>query len=199
MSDVIVVDGKGHLLGRLASIVAKQLLNGKKIVVVRTEQIIISGSIKRNKVRYAQFVQKRTNTNPRRGPFHFRSPARIFWRTLRGMLPHKTVRGQLALGRLATYEGIPEPYDKQKRLVVPDALKVLRMRADRNFCLLGELSKEVGWGYTDLVAKLEATRKAKEQAYYQEKKAASTAKDQKIKSIAAKLEAPNKVLAAYGY
>jgi large subunit ribosomal protein L13Ae len=199
MSDVVVVDGKGHLLGRLASIVAKQLLNGKKIVVVRTEQIIISGSIKRNKVRYAQFVQKRTNTNPRRGPFHFRSPARIFWRTLRGMLPHKTVRGQLALGRLATYEGIPEPYDKQKRLVVPDALKVLRMRADRNFCLLGELSKEVGWGYTDLVAKLEATRKAKEQAYYQTKKADSTAKDQKIKSIAAKLEAPNKVLAAYGY
>ena len=199
MSDIIVIDGKGHLLGRLASIVAKQLLNGKKIVVVRTEQIIISGSIKRNKVRYAQFVQKRTNTNPRRGPFHFRSPARIFWRTLRGMLPHKTVRGQLALGRLATYEGIPEPYDKQKRLVVPDALKVLRMRADRNFCLLGELSKEVGWGYTDLVAKLEATRKAKEQAYYQTKKADSTAKDQKIKSIAAKLEAPNKVLAAYGY
>ena len=199
MSDVIVVDGKGHLLGRLASIVAKQLLNGKKIVVVRTEQIIISGSITRNKVRYAQFVQKRTNTNPRRGPFHFRSPARIFWRTLRGMLPHKTVRGQLALGRLATYEGIPEPYDKIKRLVVPDALKVLRMRADRNFCLLGELSKEVGWGYTDLVAKLEATRKAKEQAYYQEKKAAATSKDQKIKSLASQLAKPNEVLAAHGY
>jgi large subunit ribosomal protein L13Ae len=199
MSDVIVVDGKGHLLGRLASIVAKQLLNGKKVVVVRTEQIIISGSITRNKVRYAQFVQKRTNTNPRRGPFHFRSPARIFWRTLRGMLPHKTVRGQLALGRLATYEGIPEPYDKIKRLVVPDALKVLRMRADRNFCLLGELSKEVGWGYTDLVAKLEATRKAKEQAYYQEKKAAATSKDQKIKSLASQLAKPNEVLAAHGY
>ena len=199
MSDVIVVDGKGHLLGRLASIVAKQLLNGKKVVVVRTEQIIISGSITRNKVRYAQFVQKRTNTNPRRGPFHFRSPARIFWRTLRGMLPHKTVRGQLALGRLATYEGIPEPYDKIKRLVVPDALKVLRMRADRNFCLLGELSKEVGWGYTDLVAKLEATRKAKEQAYYQEKKAASTAKDQKIKSLVSQLAKPNAVLAAHGF
>lgn len=199
MSDVIVVDGKGHLLGRLASIIAKQLLNGKKVVVVRTEQIIISGSITRNKVRYAQFVQKRTNTNPRRGPFHFRSPARIFWRTLRGMLPHKTVRGQLALGRLATYEGIPEPYDKIKRLVVPDALKVLRMRADRNFCILGELSKEVGWGYTDLVAKLEATRKAKEQAFYQEKKAAATSKDQKIKSLVSQLAKPNEVLAAHGY
>lgn len=46
MSDVTVIDGKGHLLGRLASIVAKQLLLGRKIVVVRTEQILISGSCK---------------------------------------------------------------------------------------------------------------------------------------------------------
>ncbi len=44
MSDTVVIDGKGHLLGRLASIVAKQLLEGKKIAVVRTEAIVISGS-----------------------------------------------------------------------------------------------------------------------------------------------------------
>jgi ribosomal protein L13 len=44
MADTIVIDGKGHLLGRLASICAKQLLNGKKLVVVRSEQIVISGS-----------------------------------------------------------------------------------------------------------------------------------------------------------
>ena len=79
---VIVIDGKGHLLGRLTSIVAKQLLWGKKIVVVRCEQIVISGSIKRNKIKFAQFIRKRMNTNPSRGPFHFRSPARIFWRTV---------------------------------------------------------------------------------------------------------------------
>lgn len=40
----IVVDGRGHLLGRLASIVAKELLCGQKVVVVRCEQITISGS-----------------------------------------------------------------------------------------------------------------------------------------------------------
>lgn len=99
--DTIVVDGKGHLLGRLASTVAKQLLSGKKIVVVRCEQIVVSGSIKRNKVKQAQFLKKRHNTNPKKGPIHFKSPARMFWRTLRGMLPHKTVRGQLALAKLA--------------------------------------------------------------------------------------------------
>lgn len=46
MSDAVVIDGKGHLLGRLASIVAKQLLWGKKIVIVRTEAVVISGSSK---------------------------------------------------------------------------------------------------------------------------------------------------------
>ena len=38
--------------------------------------------VTRNKVKYAQFVTKRTNTNPKCGPIHFRSPARIFWRTV---------------------------------------------------------------------------------------------------------------------
>ncbi len=46
MPDSVIVDGKGHLFGRLASIVAKQLLSGKKIVVVRCEEILISGSCK---------------------------------------------------------------------------------------------------------------------------------------------------------
>lgn len=45
----IVIDGKGHLLGRLASIVAKQLLNGQKIVIVRTEALNISGEFFRAK------------------------------------------------------------------------------------------------------------------------------------------------------
>jgi len=30
---VVVIDGKGHLLGRLASYVAKQLLTGKSMLI----------------------------------------------------------------------------------------------------------------------------------------------------------------------
>ena len=82
MAEPIIIDGKGHLMGRLASICAKQLLEGKKIVVVRCEEVLISGSLVRNKVKYAQFIKKRMNTNPNKGPFHFRSPARMLWRTV---------------------------------------------------------------------------------------------------------------------
>ena len=49
-STPIIIDGKGHLLGRLASIISKQILSGQKIVVVRCEEINISGSFFRNKV-----------------------------------------------------------------------------------------------------------------------------------------------------
>lgn len=49
-SKPIVVDAKGHLLGRLASTLAKQALSGQKITVVRCEEINVSGSFFRNKV-----------------------------------------------------------------------------------------------------------------------------------------------------
>ena len=37
-------------------------------------------------VKYLAFLRKRMNTNPSRGPYHFRAPSRIFWRTVRGEL-----------------------------------------------------------------------------------------------------------------
>lgn len=58
----------------------------------------------RNKVKFLQFLRKRMNTNPKKGPIHYRSPSRILWRTIRGMLPHKTARGAAALQRLKVCE-----------------------------------------------------------------------------------------------
>lgn len=59
------------------------------------------------------------------------------------MVPHKTKRGAAALDRFKAYEGVPPPYDKVKRLVVPDALKVLRLQHGHKFCKLGDLSNSV--------------------------------------------------------
>lgn len=53
-------------------------------VVVRCEEITISGGLVRQKRKYERFLRKRHNTNPRKGPFHFRAPSRILWRTVRG-------------------------------------------------------------------------------------------------------------------
>ncbi|VDN84376.1 unnamed protein product [Brugia pahangi] len=61
----IIIDGKDHLLGRLASIVAKQLLLGQKIVVVRCENIAISGNFHHSKLKFVSFLRKRCNVKRR--------------------------------------------------------------------------------------------------------------------------------------
>ncbi|KAK5018566.1 60S ribosomal protein L16A [Cryomyces antarcticus] len=196
---VVVIDGKGHLLGRLASTVAKQLLNGQKIVVVRCEALNISGEFFRAKLKYQAFMRKQTRFNPTRGgPFHFRAPSKMFWRTVRGMIPHKTARGAAAMERLKTFEGIPPPYDHKKRMVVPQALRVLRLKPGRKYCTVGRLGHEFGWKYQDVVARLEERRKVKGAAYYERKKAArrQLADAQKSASVDEKTKTQ---LAEYGY
>jgi hypothetical protein len=55
--------------------------------------------------------------------------------------------------RLKVFEGIPPPYDKKQRMVVPQALRVLRLKPGRKYCTVGRLSHEVGWKYQDVVAR----------------------------------------------
>merc|ERR1711993_54581 len=183
----LIIDARGHMLGRLAAVVCKTLLQGQRVVVVRCEGINISGSFYRNKLKYLEFLRKRMNTNPKKGPYHFRAPSKIFWRTVRGMLPHKLHRGKEAMDRLKVFEGIPAPYDKQKRLVVPSCLKVLRLKQRRKFCVLGRLSHEVGWKYQNVVATLEARRKVKSSRFYKKRVADEKLREKAKLAIATKI------------
>lgn len=199
---LVVIDAKGHLLGRLASIVAKQVLNGKKVVVVRCEEINMSGALYRAKLKYQDFLRKRSVVNPKHGAIHFRAPARIFWRTVRGMLPHKLPRGAAALKRLKSFEGIPSPYDKVKRMVVPSAMRTLRLKPGRNYCVLGDLSAEFGWKYKVVLAKFEEKRKAESSAYYTAKveaKKAASARQVPTSKNAAAIAAIDAQLALLGH
>merc|ERR1711920_264561 len=140
----------------------------------------MSGSLYRAKLKYANFKKKRMNSNPKQGPFHQRAPAKILWRTIRGMVPHKTARGAAALDRLKCFEGMPHPFDRKKRMVIPCALKALRLRPERRFCKLGDLSSEFGWKHKDLIQRLEAQRKVKSEAFHK-KKVATTKARQEVK------------------
>jgi len=181
----VVIDCRGHLLGRLSSTIAKELLNGQHVVLVRSEDVVISGSLYRNKLKYAAFKTKTMNSNPRHtGAIkHPRAPAKILWRTIRGMIPHKTARGGAALDRLKTFEGIPHPYDQKKRMVVPSCLSVLRLRPERRRCRLGDLSTEYGWKHGSLIERLEKQRKVKSEVYYKKKSATKRAKADALKAV----------------
>lgn len=148
-----------------------------------------------------EFLRKRCNINPSRGPFHFRAPSKIFTRIVRGMVPHKTERGKQALVRLQAFEGIPTPYDKQKRSIVPSALRTLRLKPRRRFTELGRLSSEVGWQYETVVATLEKKRKIKAKHFYLRQRELKKLKTQASKKLAGAPQVAKHlaVLQKYGY
>ncbi len=193
----IVVDGKGHLLGRLASIIAKEALNGQEVIVVRCEQIDISGREHRNRKNFQSYLNKRTNTNPKWGPFHHRAPSKILMKAVRGMVPRKTKRGMAALNRIKAYEGIPPEFTKKKRMVVPDALRITHLRPMAKYTNLGRLAAEFGWKYAGLVRKMEAERKIESAADYEKKKALNKLRAKAVEKADLKEVAP--VLEAAGY
>lgn len=197
---VHIIDCKDHLLGRLASHIAKLLLRGQRVVAVRCEEINISGSLHRNKLKYAKFLRLRTNTNPRKGPFHLREPNKILWRCVRGMLPHKKKRGNLALKKLKAFVGIPYPFSKMKRYVIPRAMRAFRLKKHRRYCRLGTLSTRVGWNYDELVKKNEEQRKLASSNYYKKKLEEKEA-EKKLKEKALQQLKPEhkKLLENFGY
>merc|ERR1719198_754798 len=203
----VVIDGRGHLVGRLASKVAKEILRGQRVVVVRCELMNMSGSLYRKKLEWEEFLNKANNTNPRRQFKHYRSPSKMFWKTVRGMLPHKTPKGKAALQHLKVFEGIPNPYDHKKRMVVPEALKVLRMKSHRNFCQLGDLAQMAGWTKKELVATLEEKRKVKSEKFWKVKAQKAVAKTKAMggeskganKKDLDRLKAVNAELAKHGF
>merc|ERR1740139_2120715 len=161
----------------------EHLPSGQNVVVVRCEDINFSGSLYRAKLKYANFKRKSTNSNPSHGPFHYRAPSKILWRGIRGMVPHKTARGAGALDRFKAFEGIPHPYDRKKRMVVPQALKVLRLRPERRFCKLGDLSAEFGWKHKELINRLEDQRKVKSMAFHKKRVATTRSRADAVNKV----------------
>jgi large subunit ribosomal protein L13 len=140
-NNTVIIDAKGLILGRMASNVAKRLLQGEKIVILNAEKAAISG-------KKQQIVQKRKTFlevgHPRKGPNHPRRPDRIVSKTVRGMLPRRKPKGQAAYKRLRVYLGAPLEFkDKQSQTILEASADKLKSP----YITVGELAKEIG-GWT---------------------------------------------------
>eukprot|EP00760_Papus_ankaliazontas_P007126 PhM_4_TR13287/c0_g1_i1/m.36358/K02872/RP-L13Ae, RPL13A; large subunit ribosomal protein L13Ae len=165
----IVLDAKEHLLGRTAAVVARQLLEGQNVTCVRCDRMQISGPELRNKRRFLAFLRKKHLTNPKKGPFHFRSPRMLFRRVVRGMLP-KDKRGQAALARLRVFEGCPKfLLSAGRRKVIPNCLRPMCLDTHRSFTDLGQMCTTIGWNMKPIVDKYEAGRAAEGKKWADEK------------------------------
>jgi len=134
-----VIDASDLILGRMASVVAKRLLLGESIVIVNAEKATISGK-RLSRVKEAKaFLEI---GHPGKGPFHPRRPDQIIHRTVRGMLPHRLPKGEVALKRLKVFLGVPSEFKGATFQTIPQA-DVNKLRCP--YVTVGEFAKEIGY------------------------------------------------------
>lgn len=141
-SQHIVVDSTDHIAGRLASHVAKMLLEGNRVTLINCEKIMISGSRSSIIREYRDFLEIASILHPKHGPFHPRRPDTMMERMIRGMLPRKKPSGLAAHKRLRTHIGVPDSVRSLKKIRIPNAQ--IR-RAAPQYTTMADLGRTIGW------------------------------------------------------
>lgn len=145
-SKYVVYDAKDKVLGRLASTVAKDLLNGKNVAVVNAEKSFISGDKLKIAKRYRTRLNLQEKENPEHSPYWSRRPDMLVRRIIRGMLPyHKKPSGKAAYKRLRVFVGFPKELNGLKTIEVktksPKSIYV-------GYVYISELSRILGYNKT---------------------------------------------------
>ncbi len=134
---MVVYDADNHVLGRMCTTIAKQLLDGEKVFVINAEKVVISGN---PKVILDGYLQK-IHRGEQHGPYFPKQPEEIFRRTVRGMLPIDRTRGRTAFRNLRVFVGIPDELKgKQAETIKTADAKKLRCKSMK----LGDLAFQIG-------------------------------------------------------
>jgi large subunit ribosomal protein L13 len=144
--EIITIDAKDCIAGRICSHISKLLLKGHHVRVVNAEKSMISGNRYKTIEIYKEYLEISSATNPIHGPFHPRKPDRILTRMVRGMLPKRKPSGITALKRLRVYVAVP-PELKNTKLETFEDTKI--RKPSSYFISLGEVAKQIGWNGLD--------------------------------------------------
>ena len=132
-----IINAEGLIMGRLASHVAKALLDGEEIAIVNAEKAILTGS---KKMLMAEFKKRRKLVHARKGPYYPRMPDRILKRSVRGMIPYQKPHGRQAFKRLKVYIGLPAEFKDEKL----ETIETAALSDARKYMHLGDISKGLG-------------------------------------------------------
>ena len=135
----VVIDARDCILGRVASKVAQQALDGDRIAVVNAENAVITGNPESTMETY----RKRAEIGSDSGPYYPKRPDKIFKRSIRGMLPYKQDHGREAFENVRVY--LDNPYDEDGEVLEGTSLDRL---SNIKFISLGEISEKLGANVT---------------------------------------------------
>ena len=142
---VLYVDATDQILGRMASEVAKRLLEGYRVYIFNAEKAVVSGDPLMVIRSYRIWYQIKVHVNPYKwGPHRPKSPITIVKKAVLGMLPRSKQRGREAARRLRVYIGVPEEFKAKEKEMVRFAFADAS-RLGHKFIRVGEIALRLGW------------------------------------------------------
>ncbi len=132
----VYYNADGAILGRIGSLICKDVLKGKNVVVINCEKAIVTGS--RENILYSISSWKKLGGIGLKGPKVSRVPERLMKRMIRGMLPWNKPKGRAAYDRIMCYSGNGKLKDEEvKKAIKLESTKPLK------FITLTEVSKYI--------------------------------------------------------
>ena len=130
-----IYDGKGCIVGRVASKAAKESLKGEKIEIYNAKDMIFTGNKKDIIKKYKGRLALRDMAKPVQSPHYPKKPDLFVKRMIRNMLPWRSSRGKNAYKRIKVYMDAP----KEK------AEKVFEFNKDIRYITVKEVCIALGW------------------------------------------------------
>lgn len=135
---IMIVDAKGLVAGRLASKIAKKLINGESVIIINGDAAVVVGKQSAIMPKFKQRVDAAVKSNPHYGPKYDRIPSKILRRMVKGMLPNKKRTAERLIDNLKVYN------DNPKNLEKAEPIEEVRCNEKHDFMTLKEVAKQLG-------------------------------------------------------
>ena len=134
----MIIDAKNMIVGRIATVAAKNALLGQKIDIVNCGNAIITGK----KKFLLENTKKEKDRGTYKGPFIPKTADRFVRRIIRGMLPYKQDKGKVAYKRIMCHVGVPKEFEGKgiMEIAKADITKVKNL----NYITIKEICKKLG-------------------------------------------------------
>lgn len=145
----VVIDATDHVVGRLASVVAKKLLQGQRITIVNAEKAVFTGNKRSIKEHYLMLARRKQRTSHKKITVWYpKRPETLLKNSITRMLPKKKPRGRDAAKRLRVYTEVPNRWAARKLRTIEKAqLRGATSSSGKMLkrITLGDLATEMGW------------------------------------------------------
>lgn len=136
----MIVDVNGMVAGRIATKIAKSLINGETVTAINAEGAVIVGTKEAILGKFRRRINASVKSNPYYGPKYDRVPSKMFKRMVKGMLPNRSRTVERLLKNLKVYNAVPKELKDKKA----DGIGFSRYDERHDFMTLKEIAQLCG-------------------------------------------------------